>query len=294
MSKAVYKIIADRIIESLDQGIIPWRKPWHEQGLPKNGIRNKAYRGINIWLLNSTHFQNPNWFTYKEVEKIGANVRKGEKGYPVIFWQMIKKEMTAEGGVVVMGSNGQPKVSIIPLLRYYTVFNAEQCDNLPEKYFVKTQKPMNHNPIEEAEGIFKGMPSKPVVVTGDTACYRQLIDTVEIPSMTKFAKVEQYYSVLFHELAHSTMHPSRLDRKMKDSKFGSQDYGREELLAEFSASYLCGVAGIENTTLTNSTAYIQNWMKAINEDNSMIVFAAAQAQKASDFILGVKEEIPEA
>lgn len=290
MSNQVYDIIADRILSMLDQGVVPWRKPWvgGSASLPFNGISKKAYRGVNPFMLHAAGYNNPRWFTFHQAKEIGAPVRKGEKGFPVVFWKLNTPKTEAAGGDLFTVET-EEKTRKIPLLRYYTVFNAEQLDNLPEKYAEKPAGSVEHDPISSASAIVNNMPHKPAIsYAGARAFYRTSDDSVTVPPLESFPIAEEHYSTLFHELAHSTGHESRLNRKQKKIvAFGSLDYGQEELVAEFAASFLCGVAGIETATIENSAAYISNWKATIKADKPLVVMAAAQAQKASDFILNV-------
>ena len=170
------------------------------------------------------------------------------------------------------------------MLRYYTVFNVEQCEGIAAPV-ARTSV----NPIGECERIMQGMPNPPAVQHDARACYRPSIDTVGMPSRNAFNSAEEYYSTLFHELTHSTGHTKRLGRDgiEKLNTFGSESYSKEELIAEMGAAMLCGIAGIERKTLSNSAAYLQSWINVLKSDSRMVVQAAAQAQKAADYIVGV-------
>jgi antirestriction protein ArdC len=168
------------------------------------------------------------------------------------------------------------------LLRCYNVFNLEQCER------IKFPDPVRViNPIEQCESIVKAMPNPPGFVQDARACYWPSTDTVGMPDRSAFLAAEQYYSTLFHEITHSTGHPSRLGREgiMNHSPFGSEGYSKEELVAEMGAAMLCGTAGIESRTLGNSAAYLQTWINKLKSDARLIVSAASQAQKAADYIL---------
>jgi antirestriction protein ArdC len=169
------------------------------------------------------------------------------------------------------------------LLRYYTVFNLEQCEGIESPEPVAAV-----NPIEQCESILERMPNPPRIEQDAQACYRPSIDTVGMPARAAFHSAEEYYSTLFHELTHSTGHPSRVGREgiMTHNPFGSDPYSKEELVAEMGAAMLCGVAGIESRTLGNSAAYLQAWINKLKSDSRLIVSAASQAQKAADYILG--------
>lgn len=282
--KDAYQVITDRIIEKLENGVIPWHKPWSGgiSGMPRNLVSGKGYNGINIILLGLQGYDSPYWLTFKQAQERGGHVRKGEKGSPCIFWKTYDKERET--------SDGEVEVDKRWVLRYYTVFNADQCEVIDApKVEIKTY-PENER-IAEAEKIQLEMPNRPEVrFEGSEAYYSMAEDKVVIPELYRFEKSEEYYSALFHELAHSTRHESRLNRDAKPHQFGSPEYAQEELVAEITSTFLCGHCGIDRVTLDNSAAYIQGWLKALRNDKKMVVMAAAQAQQAANYILNIKAE----
>jgi len=173
-----------------------------------------------------------------------------------------------------------------PLLRYYTDFNAEQTEGIAVPAPAGAAPSA---PIAAAEQIVAGMPRAPRIVESldGGAYYAPRLDTVHMPARCRFGRSEDFYAVLFHELTHSTGHVSRLNRSTLNEagRFGDANYSREELVAEMGAAFLCGVAGIENSTIEQSAAYLKGWLRALASDPRMLVIAAAQAQKAADFIL---------
>lgn len=275
----VYEIVTAAILAKLAEGTIPWRRSWsggYES--PKNLKSGKAYRGINVFLLGLRGYASPWWVTFKQARDLGGSVRKGEKGSRVVLWRWIEKEK-ADG-----------TKDRFPLLRYYTVFNVEQCE-LPEgKVPVPVAEALEAlEPVAAAEKIVAEMPNPPVVHhRGSQPCYRPKSDEVEVPEIERFESAEEYHSTLFHELGHATGHGSRLDRSEVTGAicFGSDDYSNEELVAEMTAAFLCGRAGIEQATIANSAAYIDHWRRKISDDPKLVVTAAARAQKAADYILG--------
>jgi antirestriction protein ArdC len=289
MKTSVYSIITDRIVSLLEKGVVPWQKPWATATanlLPRNFISKKPYRGVNVFLLHAMAFESPFWVSYKQAQELGGQVRKGEKSCPVVFWKWLDVEgQTSEPG----GQNG----SRVPMLRYYSVFNVAQCDGIELPNLPGTTR--THNAIESAEQIKASMPKPPEIRHSSTrACYSPLFDLVEMPKPEAFRTGQEYYSVLFHELTHSTGHESRLNRKgvaKSDgewSSFGSTPYAKEELVAEMGAAFLCGHAGIVERTIDNSAAYIGNWLERLKDDKQLVVTAAAQAQKAADYVLGTQ------
>jgi hypothetical protein len=271
----VYQIVTDRIIELLEQGTVPWNKPWigGSSQTPRNLASGKAYRGINLWLLGCASYSSPYWVSYKQAQERGGQVKKGEKSHLVTFWKMFESE-----------KEGEKKT--VPMLRYYRVFNVEQCEGLeypreevPERVF---------NVIEECERIVSGMPKAPSLTHEEQrAYYQRNADRVNMPKKETFDTAENYYSTLFHELTHATGHESRLGRMQeKFSHFGDTTYAKEELIAEMGASYLCNVAGIMERTIDSSASYIAAWLKALKNDRKLVVSASSKAQEAAEFILG--------
>lgn len=282
----VYQIITDRILDQLEQGCVPWQKPWRSVGgvAPTNLHSGRPYRGINVFLLSVAPFSSPYWLTFRQAKERGGHVKAGSKGYPVVYWNW--REVTEE-----TTGNEEPKTKLVPFLRYYTVFNVEQTEGVA--YPKPETLDNNNNSIEACEQIVANMPHRPVIRhQGDAAYYQPTADRVTMPPMGLFRSSEEYYSTLFHELTHSTGHESRLARPTLTElcPFGSTNYSKEELVAEMGAAFLCGQTGIENRTIDNSAAYIKNWLSKLRNDRKMVVCAAAQAQKAADLILGRTHE----
>jgi antirestriction protein ArdC len=270
-----YEVVTESIIKQLESGVAPWRKPWRTE-MPANLASKKEYRGINVFLLASLGYGSRYWLTYRQAQTLGGSVRKGEHGSKVVFWKIDEypKENKETGET-------ENRKSI--LLRYYTVFNLEQCEG------IKSPEPTRIiAPLEQCENIFNSMPNRPGFEQDSRAFYRPSTDTVGVPARSAFDSVEEFYSTLFHELTHSTGHPSRVGREgiMEHNPFGSDDYSKEELVAEMGAAMLCGVAGIQSRTLDNSASYLQSWINRLRSDSRLIVSAASQAQKAADYILG--------
>ena len=279
-SSLAYEIITNKIIEKLEQGTVPWHRPWTTE-MSKNLISKKEYRGINVFMLGSTGYPNPYWLTFRQARQLGGHVCKGEKSTPVVFWKWLEKEQKNP-------DTEQTETVNIPLLRYYNVFNIEQCEGIPKDKIPPLENTRDFQPIEQAETVVQEMPQRPIVKhEAAQAYYRPSADVVNMPAAELFQSSEGYYSTLFHELTHATGHESRLKRLNTDklAPFGSKDYSQEELVAEMGAAFLCGHCQIENQTIDNSAAYIQGWLRKLRNDKRMVVFAAAQAQKASDFIL---------
>jgi antirestriction protein ArdC len=278
MSEKVYKRVTEQIINKLEQGEIPWQKPWKASDWPKNITTMKEYSGFNVIVLMSSGYADQYWLTYKQAKSLGGSIKKGEKGFPVIKYMMFD---------TVDKDSGKEKS--IPCIRYYTVFNIEQTEGINLSKDLLKREPLDFNPIDKCEEIVKNYIGKPEIKhVENRAYYSPKLDYVNMPKPERFNSCEDYYRVLFHELGHSTGHESRLDRKLTASHgFGSHEYSKEELVAEFCASFLSAHANIEGN-LDNSASYIQSWLKVLKNDSKLVVQAASKAQKASDYILGIK------
>ena len=221
--------------------------------------------------------------TFNQAKKLGGSVKKGERACPVVFWKWLDVDKEKD----------PTRTKKIPMLRYYNVFNVAQCDGLDEKVPAVELPDREFNPIVEAEKLVTAMPTKPELThRQNRAFYRPDQDLVNVPRPQLFDSNEEYYSTLFHELVHSTGHEKRLGRHGKDKPvlFASNDYSKEELVAEMGCAYMCGVCGIVEQTIDNSAAYVAGWLRRLKNDKTFVVKAAAQAQKAVDFILGKRHE----
>ncbi len=282
MANKVYNIVTDRVLSLLEHGVVPWKRPWAGGEPPANLVSKKPYRGINPFLLASTGYASPYWLSYKQAQARGGNVRKGEKSTLVVFWKLWDKETRD-------AATGEKSSKRLPILRYYRVFNAEQCDGIDAPKL----ETIDFEPIERCEAVVADMPNPPTITHGEPrAFYRPLTDTVNMPQPEVFNSAPEYYSTLFHELTHSTGHVSRLRRPGIEAlqPYGSSDYSREELVAEMGAAFLCGHCSIESATLDNSAAYINGWLRRLRSDPKLVVQAAGLAQRAADCIRGITWE----
>lgn len=276
----VKEVVVAKLLEAMESGTIPWRKPWKNSGFAPQNIAGRKYRGLNWFILGLMPYALPVYLTFNQAKKMGGTVKKGEKGIPVVFWKMLVKE-----------EDGEKKT--IPMLRYYTVFNISQCEGvaLPKRYQVAPVQ--TFNPIEKAEAIWASYPNQPTVKHGgDRACYIPKLDEINMPTKEQFMSSEEYYSTLFHEGTHATGHKSRVGRKEIEQVgiFGSMDYSLEELVAEMGSAMLCAEAGIDQPVLENQAAYLKSWYSKLSSDPGMLITAAARAQKATDYILNRAEE----
>ena len=270
MSKRVYAIVLEKILQQMEAGVVPWHQPWQSSACPANLVSRRPYRGINRLVLGMTGYSSRYWLSAKQATQLGGRVREGEAYYPVVFWRWMLEE-------------DDPRRTY-PTSRYYRVYNLDQCEGIaapedPTKPELST--------IEACEELVAQYQNGPVVETGkDCAYYMPGKDKVGIPALKDFESAETYYATLLHELVHSTGHTSRLARPglMSVERFGSQVYSQEELVAEIGAAYLCTDAGISPVTLKQSTAYIAHWLGVLRQDPKQLVHAAQQAQKAADWI----------
>ena len=281
MAKSVYEMVTERIINQLEQGVIPWEKPW--TGIKSgayNRVSKKSYSLLNQMLLK----HDGEYATYKQWADLGGHVRKGEKSEIVVFWKIQPVEETKE--------DGTKEVKQIPLLRYFNVFHISQVDGVEP---LSKDKLKDIKPIEKAESILHDYWNQEGIeiehTASDDAYYSPSRDLIHLPLFEQFKDANEYYNTAFHESVHSTMKESRCnreeDRKGKLVAFGSNEYSKEELVAEIGSANLMNILGIESDkSFRNSTAYIQGWLSKLRNDVKFIVSASGKAEKAVDYILG--------
>lgn len=280
----VYESVTKRVIDMMEQGHIPWCKPWKalEGAFPVSHATGKAYNGINAMLLPVGEYA-----TFKQIQKENGRVKKGEHGFPVVYWNFKKLVETDE-------ETGEERTRTIPFLREYTVFNIEvQAENIAAKYLKAEGVPeAKFDPIESAERIISDFADRTgLTLVRDCVCdeayYQPSRHLVNIPKLEQFDDASKYYSTIFHELGHSTM--KALGRPMSGG-FGSKNYAKEELVAEMTAGCILSMLGFETqASFTNSVAYIESWSKALKEDKTLFVTAANRADKAVALILNMGE-----
>lgn len=285
MKAEVYEKITERIVTALEAGTIPWKKGWSGNEAPINYVSRKPYRGINRLMCDKPG----EWLTFKQAKDAGGNVKKGEKGTPIVIRYTSKKTYTAD--------DGTEQVHFIPCFKTGTVFHISQCEGVESKVKPQEAPP---NPIEVGEQILKTYVESSgvgfnIVEGSERAFYRPSSDAITLPSITQFVSAAEYYSTAFHESVHSTGHSSRLKRFGENddgvAAFGDDVYSKEELVAEIGAAMLMSESGLETpATFQNNAAYLRGWLEALKGDKTLIVQAASAAQKAADFILGRREE----
>lgn len=283
----LYQTVTDRIVAALEAGTKPWSKPWAGGASGAQRRSNGApYRGINQLLLTltSSHdgYASPYWLTFKQAIDLGGNVRKGEKSTEIVFYKPLTvKDKHAPAG--------EDRDVTIPLLRSYRVFNADQCDGLPERFRpAAIEIVAGKQRDEEAERALRSSGAT-IREGGGQAFYSPGSDVVQMPPFDAFETVGGFLATLAHELIHWTGHKSRLDRLSYHGGFGSQTYAREELVAEIGAAFTCARLGVAGEHHDNHAAYVASWLKTLRDDKRAIFVAAAKAQTACDLVLANAE-----
>jgi len=283
--KDIYQTITDRIVADLEQGVRPWLKPWSAENTAGRITRplrhnGEAYRGINILMLwgtaSTSGFTSPYWLTFRQARKLGAHVRKGEKGTPVVYANTFRK--------VEEDEDGQEVERDIPFLKGYTVFNADQIEDLPAPYTAQPEPPApGPERIARAED-FIAKTGADIRIGGAEAYYTVHGDMIRVPPIEAFRDAERYYATLAHELTHWTRHPDRLDRDFGRKRFGDEGYAREELVAELGSAFLAADLDIEPEPREDHASYLAYWLQVLRNDNRAIFAAAAHAQRAANYL----------
>jgi antirestriction protein ArdC len=291
MKKDTYQTVTDRIVAMLEAGTKPWRQPWAAgasgQPIAQRPLRanGQPYKGINVVLLwsamQANSYTSPFWFTYKQAQELGGQVRKGERSEMVVYFQMLEKER--------INANGEAEADRIPMLREYRVFNACQIDGLPARFFpikrvtAPTVVGAPNVPDVFAEAFFAATGSA-VSHGGHQAYYQPSTDSIRMPELAAFESSAAYYATLAHEHVHWTKAPARLDRDgFGRKRWGDEGYAMEELVAELGACFVC--AELEMAAdLDQSAAYVASWISVLKSDKRAIFTAASYAQKAADYL----------
>lgn len=282
---SVYDMVNKIITDKLKSGVIPWKKLWvSKQGLPPMSLTTgKVYSGINQLILSCVahdYSDSPYFLTYKQAIARNGYIKKGEKGFPVVFFKRVENDEEDD------------KKKPYFILRYFTVFHLDQCEDI--KLTTKEQMVLNSLelqqrefvPLERAENILRNYSEMPDVSIDFSynPLYIPSHDLIKLPPKGQFETVEEFYSTWFHELIHSTGHKSRLDRLgdySKDLEFKSV----EELTAEIGSAYLSYDAGIISDVVDNNSAYIDYWLKQIKVNNRLFTIATSKAEKAYKYVM---------
>ena len=282
MSSDIYSQVNDRLLAALEQGIIPWKRPWTGR-LPTNYDSGKEYRGVNILTLGITEmvhgYSSPYWLTFRQAQKHGGHIKKGEHASYIVFSEKKIREVEKE--------DGTKEQKVYHFVKSFPVFNWDQTEGVPKKEAGPALDP-DRDLIEVCNSVLSKMPNPPVYrESGSAAYYMPKDDLVNLPPIETFKTTEGYAATKFHEYGHATGHESRLNRPgiMAVAAFGSEDYSFEELVAELTSAYLCARTGIGNT-LQNSSAYISSWLKVLKNDKTMLLKASGKAMASVEYIVG--------
>ncbi|TIS88474.1 zincin-like metallopeptidase domain-containing protein [Mesorhizobium sp.] len=282
--KDTYQRITDTIVEQLEAGTKPWIRPWRgnaRRSLTPRRATGEAYRGINVLMLwvagQMFGYEENTWMSYRQAQDLGAQVRKGEKGTLVVKY-----------GTFNPKDHEDDEDRAIPYLKGYTVFNVEQIDSLPDRFFSPAEElptsPVPH--IETVEAFVRNTRAK-VSYGGTKACYRPSIDDILMPDRERFDSEVHLYSTLLHELAHFSGAKHRLDRDLT-GRFGNEAYAMEECIAECTAAFLCADLGVDHDPRDNTAAYLASWVAVLKNDKRAIITAAAKAQAAADYLTALQ------
>ena len=286
----LYEEVTNTIISLMEKGDIPWHKPW--AGTVQGAISHTT--GKPYSLLNQILLQKPGeYLTFHQCQLEGGKIRQGIKAKHIYFWKQLEKPETDEFGHPVINDDGKQKNKTIPILKYYSVFHVEDCEGIDAKW----QDTLPESPavqIDEVDAVLHDYVKREGITlitdqVSDSAYYSPAKDLINLPCITQYTDASEYYSTAFHEAVHSTGHPSRLKRfaiNDRNASFGSEAYSKEELTAEIGAACILHQKGVSSSeSLNNSAAYIQGWLRALRNDKTLIVSAAAKAEKAVKRIL---------
>ena len=293
MRTDIYEKITNQIVSELEKGVRPWLKPWnvgHAAGRITRPLRGNGipYRGMNVLMLWSAAtdkgFASPTWMTFKQALELKAHVRKGEQGSLVVYADKIIRAETD-------AATGEESEYAIPFMKGYTVFNVEQIDGLPERFYAnRQQRTESVQHIATAEAFFAATGAA-VRHGGNMAFYSLTHDHVQMPPIEAFRDSESYYATLAHETVHRTRHPSRLDRDFGRKRFGDEGYAQEELVAELGSAFLSADLELTPEVREDHAAYIGSWIKVLKNDKRAIFSAASHAQRAADFLHGLQHSL---
>lgn len=300
----LYQQVTDKIIASIERGVLPWRKPWRdstrsvESPIPSNASTGRYYNGVNIMLLwlsaEEQGFNSNRWLTWKQAQAAGGNVRKGEKATMAVFFRPFEVESTDKTGQPRTNAQGETVVEQRIMLRSIMLFNTEQCEGLPERF---SSPPTEILDEESEDSVSVPIFNDIVTVAGESdvrvsyseqnrAYYHSLRDQIVLPLRKQFFTAADFYSTLLHELVHATGHHNRLDREGITStsrKFGDPVYAFEELIAELGSAFLCAHLGVYGDVQHDS--YIDHWLKILKSDKKALFRASRMAREASEYLL---------
>jgi antirestriction protein ArdC len=283
MKRDLYAEVSARIVAELERGAAPWIKPWSATpgaNNPCNAVSNRPYSGCNVvllWMAQAAGYRSPRFLTFKQALELGGNVRKGEHGTKVYF---VKQLQVRDQGV-----DDSTSTRLIPMMREYTVFNVDQCDNLPDR--IKTGRPIRVRNPDTRDGLadaFLHSTGADIREGHGEAYYVPSRDFIAMPAFEAFKSADHFYNVVLHELVHWCGHKSRLDRDLKN-RFASKSYAAEELIAELGAAFLCAEFGFDGDV--RNAGYIASWIDLLKADKRAFFTACSQASKAADYLRGL-------
>jgi antirestriction protein ArdC len=283
MKRDIYSEVSDRIVAELEAGAAPWIKPWSATpgaNTPCNAVTNRPYSGCNIvllWMAQAAGYCTPRFLTFKQASELGGHVRKGERGTKVYFVKQLQ--------VRDKGADCDTATRIVPMLREYTVFNVDQCENLPERIVAPSAvRPRNSDERSAAIDEFLAYTGASIREGSGEAYYLPGADFISLPRFEAFKNAAHFYSTAFHELGHWTGHKSRLARDLRH-RFGERAYAAEELVAELCSAFLCAEFSIDGDL--RHAGYIENWIGLLKADTRAFFTACSKAQAAADFLRGL-------
>lgn len=286
---SLYDEVTAKIIAQLEAGCFPWVQPWSlaaaVPGLPRNAVSGRPYSGVNVLILWGAVIEgcypSQDWLTFRQALAAGGCVRKGERGHTIFYADRFTPDEEREGSAA---RDSEPRS--IPFLKRFVVFNAAQCDGLPERLTADPAPLPPREQHESAEGLIAATGAD-FRIGGARAFYAVDGDYVQVPPQPAFAQQIDYYRTALHELGHWTGARERLARD-QSGRFGSALYAREELCAELASAYLCAALGIVPTV--RHADYLASWLAVLRADNRAIFKAASQASKAADYLLAFVRE----
>lgn len=277
----IFDQVTGKIIQSLENGVVPWRKPW--VSLAPQNINGREYTGINRLLLSLSAYDYPIFLTMKQTNDLGGYIKRGEKSHLAVFWKVVTYKDR--------NSSGEETVNHVPYLRYYNVFNIDQTtvpiSAVKHVQIRSVEETEYTDPVTKAQELIASMTDIPAIqFNADRAAYSPGFDRIMLPHRNLFQSDEEFFATEFHEIVHSTGHPRRLNRKgLQEVRFGSEEYSKEELVAEIGSCFLSNLCGMISC-FENAVSYVQGWIKALRDDPRMVVHAAGQAEKAVEFLTG--------
>ena len=287
--QSLYGEVTNRIIADLEEGRVPWVQPWDAARcpvtMPHNGLTGRIYSGINVLILWAAGigggYSSQRWLTYKQAEKAGGNVKRGEKGTVICYADRFTPKDEAQ-----KARSEDRDARTVAFLKRFTVFNLDQCEGLPIEAGVAPSVPDPVMTRIEADRIIK-LSGADFRIGGREAYYAPAEDFVMVPPQVAFPDPINWYRTALHELGHWTGHPSRLNRD-QSGRYRSSKYGREELVAEMTSAFVCASLGIAPSV--RHADYIGAWLAVLREDEKAIFRAASAASKAADYLLAFGED----